>query len=126
MSWKGAFALASVFAALFGGAMHAANRTATASTEQYRLRLYHLHTGQRIDVVYRVGDRYLAGAVEELDHSLRDHRTGDVKDYDLKEFDLLHDLMANLGRPDGTIDIVCGGSPDSYSRACQFRSDCPV
>ena len=31
-----------------------------------------------------------------------------MKDYDLKEFDLLHDLMARLGRPDGTIDIVCG------------------
>ncbi len=108
MSWKKAFAFASVFAALFAGTMHAANRTATASTQQYRLRLYHLHTGQHIDVVYRVGDRYLPGAVEELDHFLRDHRTGDVKDYDLKEFDLLHDLMARLGRPDGTIDIVCG------------------
>ncbi len=79
-----------------------------AAPEQYRLRLYHLHTGERIDVVYRVGDQYLPEAVARLDHFLRDHRTGDVKDYDVKEFDLLHDLMARLGRPDGEIDIVCG------------------
>ena len=85
-----------------------ANTTAAASPESYRLRLYHLHTGEHIDVVYRIGDHYLPGAVAELDHFLRDHRTGDVKDYDLKEFDLLHDLLGRLRRPDGEIDIVCG------------------
>ena len=74
----------------------------------YRLHLYHLHTGEHIDVVYRVGDQYLPDGVAELDHFLRDHRTGDVKDYDVKEFDLLHDLLMKLGRPDGEIDIVCG------------------
>jgi uncharacterized protein YcbK (DUF882 family) len=108
MSWKKILAAASVFAALFAGTLHAADQDAPATHEQYRLRLYHLHTGEHIDVVYRVGDRYLPGAVAQLDHFLRDHRTGDIKDYDLKEFDLLHDLMARLGRPDGTIDIVCG------------------
>ncbi len=46
--------------------------------------------------------------VAALDHFLRDHRTGDEKDYDVKEFDLLHDLLVRLGRPDGEIDIVCG------------------
>src|SRR5271154_6337588 len=67
----------------------------------YRLRLYHLHTGEHIDVVYRIGDQYLPDRVAELDHFLRDHRTGDVKEYDLKEFDLLHDLLVKLGHPDG-------------------------
>lgn len=94
---------------LLGGEMRAADKAATAdSPEQYRLRLYHLHTGERIDVVYRVGNEYRADAIAQLDHFLRDHRTGDVKDYDVKEFDLLHDLMARLGKPDGEIDIVCG------------------
>jgi uncharacterized protein YcbK (DUF882 family) len=109
MSLKKIFAAATVFAALFAGTMRAADRDASAAApEQYRLRLYHLHTGERIDVVYRIGDRYLPDAVAQLDHFLRDHRTGDIKDYDLKEFDLLHDLMASLGHPQGTIDIVCG------------------
>lgn len=88
--------------------MHAVNRDASANPEQYRLRLYHLHTGEHIDVVYRIGNKYVPNAVVQLDRFLRDHRTGDVKNYDVKEFDLLHDLMARLGHPDGQIDIVCG------------------
>ncbi len=43
----------------------------------YRLRLYHLHTGEHIDVVYRIGNQYLPDRIAELDHFLRDHRTGD-------------------------------------------------
>jgi len=86
----------------------AAANTSSATPEPYRLHLYHLHTGEEINVVYRVGDKYLPDAVAQLDHFLRDHRTGDVKDYDLREFDLLHDLLVSVGRPEGTIDIVCG------------------
>jgi uncharacterized protein YcbK (DUF882 family) len=93
---------------LAGSSLRAASGDVPANAEPYRLRLYHLHTGERIDVVYRVGDRYLPDAVAQLDRFLRDHRTGDEKDYDVKEFDLLHDLMARLGHPNGEIDIVCG------------------
>lgn len=85
-----------------------ASADVSANAEQYRLRMYHLHTGERIDVVYRIGDNYLPNAVGELNRFLRDHRTGDERDYDVKEFDLLHELMARLGHPDGEIDIVCG------------------
>ncbi len=84
------------------------NAGTSSAPESYRLRLYHLHTGEHIDIVYRVGDHYLPQAVAELDHFLRDHRTGDVKDYDVKEFDLLHDLLARLHDQNGEIDIVCG------------------
>ncbi len=91
-----------------GSCLRASGSNVPEHPEQYRLRLYHLHTGERIDVVYRVGDRYLPDAVSQLDRFLRDHRTGDEKDYDLKEFDLLHDLLARLGHPNGEIDIVCG------------------
>ncbi len=80
----------------------------SADSAQYRLRLYHLHTGEHLDVVYRIGDRYLPNGVATLDHFLRDHRTGEVKDYDTREFDLLHDLLAKLGHLDSEIDIVCG------------------
>jgi uncharacterized protein YcbK (DUF882 family) len=79
-----------------------------SSQPEYRLRLYHLHTGQRLDIVYRRGDRYLPAALSQLDDYLRDHRTGAVHHYDPKVFDLLHDLDSNLGRPAGEIDVVCG------------------
>ncbi len=88
--------------------VRAADIATPAGSPPYRLRLYQLHTGEHIDVVYRIGNQYLPQAVAQLDHFLRDYRTGNVKDYDIKEFDLLHDLMVKLGRPDGEIDIVCG------------------
>lgn len=82
--------------------------TALETPQQYRLRLYHTHTNERIDVVYRIGDTYLPDAVDSLDHFLRDHRTGTVYRLDPRLFDLLHDLTSALGRPDTEIDIVCG------------------
>jgi uncharacterized protein YcbK (DUF882 family) len=86
----------------------AAEATPELSGEAYHLRLHHLHTGETIDVVYRVGNTYIPAALDRLDHFLRDHRTEDVSKYDPKEFDVLHSLMASLGRPNGVIDIVCG------------------
>jgi len=80
----------------------------TASEPEYRLRLYHLHTDERIDVVYRRGYQYIPSAIVRLDQFLRDHRTGDVVELDRRLFDLLHDLTIALGRPESEIDIVCG------------------
>lgn len=78
------------------------------SGSPYRLHFFHTHTGERLDVVYRRGDVYDPDALVKLNHYLRDHRTGDVRDYDPRVFDLLHDLIAALGRPDAEIDVVCG------------------
>jgi uncharacterized protein YcbK (DUF882 family) len=74
----------------------------------YRLRFFHTHTGEQLDIVYRHGDAYDPEALAELNHYLRDHRTGDVRSYDPRVFDLLHDLTAAVGRPDAEIDVVCG------------------
>ena len=76
--------------------------------QRYTLHLHHLHTGETLDIVYRVGDSYVPGALEKLNYFLRDHRTNDVSHYDVKEFDLLHSVMDKLGKPNGVIDIVCG------------------
>lgn len=76
--------------------------------QRYELHLHHLHTGETLDVVYRIGDTYLPSALAQLNNFLRDHRTEDVSHYDPREFDLLHNLLAKLGRPDAEIDVVCG------------------
>lgn len=81
---------------------------AGSSSPKYRLHLYNLHTGESINVVYRIGSQYQPQAVSELDEFLRDYRTNTVRDYDVREFDLLHALMLRLGEPNGVIDIVCG------------------
>jgi uncharacterized protein YcbK (DUF882 family) len=86
---------------------HTAASTAP-SPHEYRLRFYHTHTSKRLDVVYRRGDQYIPEALDELDHYLRDHRTGDVRHFDPRLFDLLYDLTASLGDSGGEIDVICG------------------
>lgn len=81
---------------------------ASESVPEYRLRLYHTHTGERLDIVYRHGDSYSEQALATLDNFLRDHRTGDVHHFDPRLFDLLHDLIASVQRANGEIDIICG------------------
>jgi uncharacterized protein YcbK (DUF882 family) len=87
---------------------HAGTESASAATREYRLRFYHTHTGERLNIVYRRGDQYIPEALDELDHFLRDHRTGDVRHFDPHLFDLLHDLTASLGDSGGEIDVICG------------------
>lgn len=76
--------------------------------KMYSLHLYHLHTNESLDVVYRIGDTYIPEALDKLNHFLRDSHTDTVSHYDPHEFDLLHSIMTRLGRPNGIIDIVCG------------------
>jgi uncharacterized protein YcbK (DUF882 family) len=90
-----------LLAAPFGHAADPAPR-------EYRLRFYHTHTNERLDIVYKIGDTYVPGALAQLDRFLRDHRTGDVHHFDPRLFDLLHDLTAAVNHPGGVIDVVCG------------------
>jgi len=87
---------------------HTTSTASEATQEQYRLRLYHTHTNERLDIVYRVGDAYIPEAIDRLDQFLRDHRTGTVYQLDVRLFDLLHDLTGAVQHPDTEIDIVCG------------------
>lgn len=74
----------------------------------YKLRMSNLHTGETLDIVYRMGNTYIPEALEKLNYFLRDHNTQDVSNYDPKEFDVLHAMMSRLGRLDSVIDVVCG------------------
>lgn len=94
-----------LLAPLFG---HSTTESAPPAAHEYRLRFYHTHTGERLDVVYRRGDQYIPEALDELDHYLRDHRTGDVRHFDPRLFDLLYNLTASLGDSGGEIDVICG------------------
>ena len=78
------------------------------SPDSQRLRLFHTHTGEHLDIVYKVGGDYIPEALGKLDHFLRDHRTGDVHHYDPRLFDLLADLTRAVGRASAEINIICG------------------
>ncbi len=78
------------------------------STPAYRLRFYHTHTHERLDIIYRRGDTYIPGALDQLDYYLRDYRTGEVRHFDPRLFDLLYDLTASVGDSGGEINVICG------------------
>lgn len=103
------YLIASLFAFLVPVSGSAPGSRIAAPIEPiYELRLYHTHTNERLDIVYRHGEQYDPVALEKLEYFLRDHRTGEIHPYDPRVFDLLRDLAASLGRPDTEIDVVCG------------------
>lgn len=90
---------------------------------EYRLHFFHTHTGERLNIVYRKGDRYLPEALSQLNYYLRDHRTGDVHPYAPQLFDLLHELTAAVGAPDSEIDVICGYRTPWSNAFLRHRSD---
>jgi uncharacterized protein YcbK (DUF882 family) len=96
---------------------------ADIKSQVYELKMHHLHTGESLDVVYRIGNTYLPNALAELNHFLRDHRTQDTAHYDPKEFDLLHSVVAKLGEPGAVIDVVCGYRTPWSNNFLRTRSD---
>jgi len=98
------------------------NNAVALTGQKYHLKLYHLHTGESLDVVYRIGDTYLPAALDKLNYFLRDHRTEDESHYDPREFDLLHNLLTRLGRPNAVVDIVCGYRTPGSNEYLRTRS----
>lgn len=74
----------------------------------YSLHFLDIHTGKRLNIVYKDDEGYEQAALVRLDDYLRDRRTGQIHAYDPRVFDLLHDLLTSLGRPNGEIDVICG------------------
>jgi uncharacterized protein YcbK (DUF882 family) len=78
------------------------------SVQVRTLRLFHLHTGEHLNLVYWRDQNYLPDALTKLDHFLRDSVTGTVHHFNPRLFDLLSDLTQAVGEPDGEIQVICG------------------
>lgn len=68
--------------------------------------LHHMHTDQRISLVYRIGDRYQRGALSKLNEFLKDFRTGEAVPIDPRLFDILYDVKSTLGDPDARYEVL--------------------
>jgi uncharacterized protein YcbK (DUF882 family) len=90
------------------GAFAQSSPTPAQPPQEHRLRLFHTHTSERIDIIYRRGDSYLPDAIAKLDFFLRDFRTGDVGHFDPRLYDTLEDLTISVGDPGAEIAIICG------------------
>lgn len=75
------------------------------TAEPRRLRLYHTHTAEKLDVVYHEDGVYLPDAMGELNNLLRDHRSDELVDMDRNLLDFLHAAQERLGSS-GTYEII--------------------
>ncbi len=73
-----------------------------------RLRMLHTHTLERVDVVYFEGGRYVRSSIEELNHLLRDHRTGEVFSMDPGVLDIAWSLARAVGKSSGEFEVISG------------------
>lgn len=76
--------------------------------EPRRLRMLNTHTLERLDVVYFEGGRYVRSSLQELNHLLRDHRTGEVFPMDPGVLDFAWSLARAVGKAGGEFEIISG------------------
>lgn len=65
--------------------------------ETRALILAHTHTGERINLAYADGGKYVPEALRALNHFLRDHYTGAVGAIDPQVFDLMYRVQQLVG-----------------------------
>jgi len=79
---------------------------ALARTRRTReLRFYHTHTSEKLAVVYAEDGAYIPQALDEINHLLRDFRSGAVHPIDPRLLDVLHDVQAMSGSS-GRYEII--------------------
>lgn len=71
------------------------------------VRLYHLHTGERLDLTYFESGQYVDGALAEINEFLRDFRTGESHPINPALIDRLDKLRMILGSR-GEYHVVSG------------------
>ena len=70
-----------------------------------RLSFFHTHTAETMDVTYFKDGAYVTSALDDLNHFLRDFRTGDAAEMDPAVFDILHEIQRQSGSA-GTFEVI--------------------
>ena len=81
-----------------------------------KLSFYNTHTGENVKAVYCEQGSYVPQALTDINHILRDFRTGEVKDIDTDLLDLLFTLQQKL-ESTGPFHVISGyRSPETNLR----------
>lgn len=78
--------------------------TVPASDER-SLSFYHTHTAESLSVTYFRNGGYVSSALDDLNHFLRDFRTGDKTNMDPGVFDVLYEIQQKAGST-GTFEVI--------------------
>lgn len=78
-----------------------------ATPEQRRLRLYHAHTREKLDVVYYQDDAYQPDALNAINHLLRDFRSREEHRIDVGLLDILYAIRERM-LSNGDFQVISG------------------
>ncbi len=80
------------------------------------LSFYHTHTSEELTVTYYTDASYVADALADLNHFLRDFRTGGEVEMDPPLFDILFDIQQTVGSTGSFHVISAYRSPETNAR----------
>lgn len=100
----------------------ASTRLSAAAAQPRALTFVHTHTGERLAVEYFSGGSYLDDALVEVNHFLRDFRTGDIHAIDPSLLDLLHRISrtTDTARP---FQVISGYRSPATNEMLRHRSE---
>ncbi len=94
---------------------------AAVQPEAHTLSFYHIHTAETLKVVYREHGTLLTGALEEIDHFLRDFRNEQTHRIDVALLDQLHRLYGEFGRR-GHFEVISGYRSERTNEALRHAT----
>ena len=92
---------------VFTAPAQAARLRLPMGTSSYKINFRNQHTGEKFSGTYRVGNRYLPEAFADINHILRDFRTGDEFPIDPRTVDILYMIQNKLDTTSG-FEILSG------------------
>jgi len=113
---------------VLGGAaalvMTALSARVSARAPERRLAFFNPHNGEQYDACYFSGGRYRKAGLAELNHAMRDWRTGEVRHMDPRLLDLLVSLRDRLDVPPRKhLRLISGYRCPRTNRALHARSN---
>lgn len=85
------------------------------------LSFFHTHTSEKLSVVYAEHGRYVDQALAEVNHFLRDFRSGDVHPIDPRLLDILFEARERTGST-GTFEVISGFRSPHTNQMLRGRS----
>lgn len=92
-----------------------------ARAETRSLKLYHLHTHEKAEIVYKRNGRYVPSGLKKINYILRDWRRNETVKMDPRLLDLVWEAYRESGAT-GYIQVICGYRAQATNAMLRSRS----
>jgi len=96
-----------VLALVLSVCLNADKMTAAGQPDERVISLYHIHTHERLTIVYKRNGHYIPEAMAKINYIMRDWRKNQIKEIAPATIDLAWEMHEELGSKE-PINIICG------------------